>query len=275
MLLFIKSQFLLLVIALAFSSCVDLKEVGSFAAVSQQIMEKNRTVSYGYYDYYRDSAYIYHPMPDHLRDADCHCDAEKQADTSIANECTILGAYFGKLALFTDPKAAIDINPLGKSVTAGTYGMISISNEESSIASGLATGLSDLFTTTYKSKKLKGFLRNYHDSVAPLIGWLAIRAHNLALRMRSLQIEVDQVADSLISHTKQNELKWSILFTYEREMKDLSRIRDLYLERERDFKNVLNGGELIYQNADNLHSGDFKKRLKSLASDLALNANIK
>src|ERR1700694_3717608 len=134
----IRRQFLLLFITLAFSRCVDLKEVGSFATTSQQIMEKNKTVRYGYYDYYSDSAYIYHSMPDNLRDVDCHCDAEKQADTSITNECIILSAYFGKLALFTDPKAAIDVNPLGKSVRAGAYGLITVSKEESNIASALA-----------------------------------------------------------------------------------------------------------------------------------------
>jgi hypothetical protein len=273
--LFNKSRLLLLLMPFAFCRCADLKEVGSFAATSQQIMEKNKTVSYGYYDYYHDSAYIYNSMPADLRDADCHFDAEKQADTSITNECALLSAYFGKLALFTDPKAAIDVNPLGKSVTAGRYGMITISNEESNIASGLATGLSDLFTTTYKSKKLKDFIRNYHDSVAPLIGFLAIRARNIAIRMRSLELEVKHVADSLISHTNQNELKWPILFTYEREMKDLSGIRALYMQREQDFLDVQKGGEFIYQNAAHLRSRDFKKKLKILVSDLILNANIK
>jgi hypothetical protein len=271
----VKNDLLLVFMALAFSGCADLKEVGAFATTSQQIMDNNKTISFGYYDYYHDSAFIYHSMPVNLRDVDCHCDAEKQADTSLANECIILSAYFGKLALFTDPKAAINVNPLGKSVTAGTYGMITISSQESNIASGLATGLSDLFTTTYKLEKLKVFIRNYHDSVAPMIGLLAIRAHNMAIRMRSLQIEVDQVADSLISHTQQPELKWSVLYAYELEIKELSRVRDLYIERERYFRNVMKGGELIYKNADNLHADNFKRELKALVSDFSLNANIK
>ncbi len=262
-------------VVVTFSCCVNLKEVNSFALTSQQIMDKNKTVSFGYYDYFHDSAYIYHSMPDHLRDADCHCVAEKKADTIISNECSLLSAYFATLARFADPKYAISVNPLGKSVPAGTYGMVTISDQEANIASGLAIGLSDLFTTEYKSRNLKVFISSYHDSVAPLISLLRIRANTLGARIVNLQIELEHMADSLISYTKDKEVKWPILLSYEQKMKSLSETLVLYQHREKDFEKVLEGGQLIYENAQHLNSKSFKDKMTVLVSDLSLNSNIK
>jgi hypothetical protein len=270
-----KGFAVLVFVVIAFSRCANLKEVNSFAVTSQQIMDKNKTVNWGYYAYFHDSAYIYHSMPDHLRDVDCHCDGEKKADTIITNECSLLSVYFGVLAKFTDSKSAIDVNPLGQAVQAGTYGHMTVSSQESGIVSGLATGLSDLFTTGYKSKKLKIFITSYHDSVAPLISLLKIRANSLAARIVNLELEIDHVADSLISSTDRKDVKWPILFVYERKMKELAETVIVYRHREEDFEKVLAGGQLIFENSQHLNSRDFKQKLKILVSDLTLNANIK
>ena len=283
MILPFRSLFILIFFATA-AGCVNLKEVGSFAKVSQEITDKNKDISYGYYDYLHDSAYIFHSMPDKLWDLDCRCEAVKEADSSLRNECVILSAYFGKLALFADPRSAIDLNPIGRSVNAGAYGSLTITTQEANIAAGLAKGLSDLFTTGYKSRKIKQFIRIYHDSVAPLISLLAIRANSFAGRIGNLQQRLTTDADTLlhrikkkeerdVNHINLNEMRWPIVISYERQMKDLAAIIDLYSHREMDFIRILNAGQLIYQNAENLRSKDFRKKLKDMVSDLALNAN--
>src|SRR5579859_1669355 len=145
---------LLLSAAVVFTRCANLKEVSSFAITSQQIMDRNKSATFGYYAYFHDSAYIYRYLPDHLRDVDCHCDIEKQADAHIASEYSLLSTYFGVLAKFADPRAAINFGPMGNPLPAGAYGHVSISAQEATLTARLATGLSVLVTTRYKEKKV-------------------------------------------------------------------------------------------------------------------------
>src|SRR5258708_20942463 len=185
--LLLKSLGLPLLVAVAFVRCAALKEVNSFALASHEVLEKNRSATFGYYSYSKDSAFIFHYLPDHLRDVDCHCDVAKQADAHIASEYSLLGAYFGSLAKFADPHSSFDLSPMATSLLPGTYGPFSVTLQEYSIASKLTMVLSGLATPHYKARHIPAFMAMYRDSVAPLITLLKIRADNYACPTLNLQ----------------------------------------------------------------------------------------
>ena len=271
----LKNYCLLLCGAIAFARCADLKEVSAFGLTSQQVMDRNKSATFGYYAYYHDSAFIYNYLPDHLRDVDCHCDAEKTADANIAKEYALLSTYFGILAKFADPKAAINFGPLGAPLPAGTYGHVTVSTTEAGIASGLATGLTALATTEYKAKKIKPFMAAYRDSVAPLLTLLKIRADNIAGKIINLQLQLDRVTDSLITYAAHKEVKMPVLFVYEQKRKELDLTLAAYQQREQELDNIIAGGQLIVDHLDNLHDKNFKDKMMSLVNAIALNANVK
>jgi hypothetical protein len=262
-------------ILIGFDSCADLKEINSFALTSQQVMEKNKNISYGYVDYSTDSSYIYHPIPEHLKDVDCTCIQQKKLDELNKEEYQILSNYFAALALFTDPKSSIDLTPAGDAIQSGTYGSITITDQESSIAGGLTTFLTDVLTTGYKSKKIKQFIELYHDSVAPLISFMKLRTGAFTGKVSIMEEKLRTSADLLLRITDKNETKWSVLFTYELQKKELDEKLALYKDCDYDYDKVIAGGDLIYQNINNLQSEDFKKKLKTIIRNLIYNADTK
>lgn len=255
----------------AFAQCANVKEVNAFALSSRQTLEKQRTETFGYYSYSHDSTYLYHYLPNHLRDVDCHCEGEKQADVHIASEYNLLVAYFATLARFADAGSAIHFAPLASPVPAGTYGQVTITTQEASYATYLAKALTTLTTTGYKAKKIPVFMATYRDSVAPLIMLLKIRADNLAGRMVNLQLQLDRVTDSLISFTTDRAVKMPVLFVYEEKRRQLDATLVHYQQRVHELETIIAGGQLIADNLDNLNSKSFKDKMTSLVNGLAAN----
>jgi hypothetical protein len=275
MLLSLRKFGLLFCVVLSLAGCANLREVNSFAVRSKQVLDKDGAAPFGYYTYFHDSAFIYHYLPDELRDVDCHCDAAKQADAHIASEFSLLSTYFATLARFADPAAEVNFIPVGAAVPAGTYGPVTISTNEAAYASRLAAGLTVLATTQYKAKKIPGFMAAYRDSVAPLIMLLKIRAENLSGRIVNLQLQLDRVADSLIHFSTDKAVRMPVLFVYERQRKELDATLAAYQQRVHDLETIIAGGQLIVDNLGDLHSKSFKDRMMSLVNALALNANGK
>jgi len=267
----LRNLILLFFCAAAFAGCANLKEVNAFAVGSRQTLDKQRSEDFGYYAYYHDSTYLYHYLPDHLRDVDCHCEAEKQADAHIAGEYNQLSAYFAALARFADAGASFNFAPIGSPVPAGTYGHVHFSAQEASYSAYVARALSTLTTTGYKAKKIRVFMTEYRDSVAPLIMLLKIRADNLAGRMVNLQLQLDHAADSLISYAADKAVKMPVLFVYEHKRKELDASLAHYQQRVHELETIIAGGQLIVDNLDNLHSKTFKDKMMSFVNALALN----
>jgi hypothetical protein len=267
----LRNRCLLLFCTAAFARCANVKEVNAFALSSRQSLEKQRTEDFGYYSYYHDSTYLYHYLPDHLRDVDCHCEAEKQADAHIASEYNLLVAYFSALARFADASSSINFAPMASPVPAGTYGRVNITTQEASYAASLAKALTALATTGYKAKKMPKFMATYRDSVAPLITLLKIRADNLAGRMVNLQLQLERVADSLISFSSDRAVKMPVLFVYEQKRKELDATLAHYQQRVHELETIIAGGQLIVDNLDNLNSKSFKDKMMSLVNAFSLN----
>lgn len=267
----LRHSILLFFCTAVFVRCANVREVNAFALSSRQTLDKQRTEDFGYYAYYHDSTYLYNYLPDHLRDVDCHCDAEKQADAHIAGEYNLLIAYFATLARFADAGASFNFAPIGSPVPAGTYGHVNISAQEASYSAYVAKALSTLTTTGYKAKKIPVFMAEYRDSVAPLITLLRIRADNLAGRMVNLQLQLDRVADSLISYAADRAVKMPVLFVYEQKRRELNATLAHYQQRVHELETIIAGGQLIVDNLDNLHSKSFKDKMMSFVNALALN----
>jgi len=266
-----KSRCLLLCCVLAFARCANVKEVNAFALSSKQVLDKHHAETFGYYSYYHDSTYLYHYLPDHLRDVDCHCDAERQADAHIANEYALLSTYFATLARFADAGTSFNFAPVGASVPAGSYGRVTITTQEASYATYLATALTTLTTTRYKAKKIPEFMRTYRDSVAPLITLLKIRTDNLAGRMINLQLQLDRTTDSLLNAMPDHAVRMPVLFVYEQKRKELDATLAHYQQRVHDLETMIAGGQLIVDNIADLHSKSFKDKMMSLVNALVLN----
>jgi hypothetical protein len=259
----------------AFSGCIDLKEINTFALTSHQVMVNNKYISYGYFEFATDTSYIYHPYPGQLLDVDCNCEAQRKLDTFTSDECQVTANYFAKLAVFTDPASAIDAMPVGNALTAGSYGGVVISREETTIMTGLATAVSDVLTSGYKSKKMKLFIKIYHDSVQPLISYLKLRSNIFEAMLVNMKDFLTKEADSLLTITNKREIKWPILLTYEMQKKEIDREINLYKKREQDFETLIEAGELIYHNQEDLRNKDFLFKLKTMVNDLSLNAHPK
>jgi hypothetical protein len=262
---------LLFFCAAVFVRCANLKEVNAFAVSSKQTLDKQRSEDFGYYAYYHDSTYIYNYLPDHLRDVDCHCEAEKQADAHIAGEYNLLVGYFAALARFDDAGSAFNFASIGSPVPPGTYGHVNFTTQEASYAVYVAKALSTLTTTGYKAKKIPVFMKEYRDSVAPLITLLKIRADNLAGRMVNLRLQLDRVTDSLISFASDRAVKMPVLFVYEQKRKELDASLAHYQQRVHELETIIAGGQLIADNLGNLHSKSFRDKMMSLVNALVLN----
>lgn len=263
----------LLLLCITQIGCVQLKEVFAFTETSQKALESDHQIGYGYADYCFDSCYLYNVSGQQLVDFDCNCGNAEVYDSLIKNEYRILGEYFAALGKLAGAKSTINFAPIGTAVAAGTYGSLTITSTESSVVNALATAATDLFTTKYKSKKIKEIIVTCHDTLSVAMELLKLHIDNLKSMIELMRLKVQQRCDLLMAKTPTDAEKWTIVYTYKQKIKQLGQITASYNKRYQSLDKIQQGHTTLYENINDLNSQALKKRILDLAYNIIYLSN--
>lgn len=258
----------LLLLCITEYGCVQLKEVHAFTESSRESLEKDSRTGYGYADYCFDSCYIFNAAGRQLADFDCNCSNAEIYDTLLGKEYGILGDYFAALGKLAGSKATINFAPLGTAIAAGTYGHLTITATESSVVNALSTAATDLFTTNYKSKKIKEIIVRYNDTLSIAMELLKLHIDNLKSLIELTQVKLQQRCDLLMANNSTDGEKWAIVYTYKQKLKQLGRVVSSYNKRYQSLDKIRQGHTALYENVNDWHSDGLKKKVLALAYNI-------
>ncbi len=247
-------------------SCVPLKEVGNFTACSQKTLQ-DVTLSYGSFRYCKDSCYFYNENFKNLKEVNCDCKADSLRDTIILNEFAILSCYYAGLTKLSGV-SLINFGPLGKNVTKGTYGRMTVTDQEASVFNKLTILATNLVTLEYKNRKIKEIVSSNDADVQNAIGMLYIKIDNLNGFIGTMEIQYQTLFTNLI-HDAANQTERILLANvYKQKIKELDNSRLFYNNLEQSINKILQGDKLLMQNINNLKAEGFKKSILSIAGDI-------
>ena len=253
--------------------CVQLKEVHAFTDSSQKSLDNDSQTGYGYADYCFDSCYIYNVSGRQLVDFDCNGSNGEVYDTLIKKEYRILGDYFAALGKLAGSKSTINFAPVASAVKAGTYGKFVVTATESSVVNSLATIATDLFTTNYKSKKIKEVIVKYNDTIVIAMELLKLHIDNLKSMIEGMKLKLQQRCDLLMANNATDGEKWAIVYTYKQKLKQFGQIISSYDKRYQSMDKIKQGHMTLNENVNDLHSDGLKKRILDLAYNIIYLSN--
>jgi hypothetical protein len=256
--------------ALLYTACADLKGINKFAGSSCKTIAQR--FPYGYSDYCFDSCYIYDNStnPEHYP---CDCKTAAAYDTAVIRESGKLGSYFTALAKLSGSADVIKVDTLGAVVTAGTYGSLTISSTEASVASGVATGIQDLLTVNFKSKHLTANLQTYGNAVDSSLAAYIRHLEALDGQTTNLIIYLNTRLIAYRAVTAPGPERFSVVAVYNQKMRELT-------GRQAGFKNLISQIQLIRSgyhqlviNAGDIRSKNLKQELLAFANNISYLSN--
>jgi len=258
----------LLFLCLLQVACVPLKEVHAFTESSVQTLENDHQIDYKYADYCWDSCYLFNTSGRQLADFDCNCLQDEKYDSIVRKEYDVLSDYFAALGKLAGAGSYFNFAPISDAIQEGTYGKLTVTANEANVVNALATVATDLFTTRYKSKKIKEILKKYHDTVTIAMEIMQLHIDNLKSMIGLMRTKLQQRGDLLMAGTSADGEKWAIVYTYKQKYKELGRIIATYDKRYRSLEKIKQGHIALYENVNDLHSEGLKKKILGFAYDI-------
>ncbi|HTI07503.1 MAG TPA: hypothetical protein VL832_03070 [Puia sp.] len=249
-------------------ACVPLKEVHAFTESSVQTLENDHQIDYKYADYCWDSCYLFNTSGRQLADFDCNCGQDEKYDSIVRKEYDVLSDYFTALGKLAGAGSYFNFAPIGDAIQEGTYGNLTVTANEAKVVNALATVATDLFTTRYKSKKIKEILEKYHDTVAIAMEIMQLHIDNLKSRIGLMRTKLQQRGDLLMAGTSADGEKWGIVYTYKQKYKELGRVMATYDKRYQSLEKIKQGHQALFENVNDLHSEGLKKKILGFAYDI-------
>jgi len=257
-----------ILISFSLGACINFKEVNHFSTTCQSGLDNDSTAEYGYFEYCRDSCYIYNESPKFLKEMDCHCSQAHGFDTTLTSEFRVLSAYFAALAKLSGSESVLSFAPIGSSIHEGTYGSMTVTQTESNVVNGLAAVATAVLTTNYKNSKIKDVIFKYNSSVVSAVKLLQLHTDNLRSKIDLMQQKLTEKSELYLHDASANAERWTLVYTYEKGYREYEKIKVVYDERYKMLDLIRKGHQQLFDNIQNLQEEGFKKSITILAKDI-------
>jgi hypothetical protein len=250
----------------AAAGCADLKGVNKFSVSGARLTAQPFPYSYSAFSF--DSCYIYDTAKT-VGHYPCVNSIATRYDTAVAREAGKLSAYFTALARLSGSAEVINVDTIAGAVVAGTYGKLTISSTEASVASGVATAIQDLATVRFKTKHLGANLHQYGSAVDSSLG--SYIKHLQALKGQTVNLLID-LNGMLVYYRSQlppGYSRFTVGYAYNEKIRDLT---DKQLQFEKlitQLDSVRSGYRVLVAAADDVRSKSLKTQLLSVVNNIS------
>ena len=255
-----------LAMSIVAAGCADLKGVNKFSVSGAQLTAQPFPYSYGAYCF--DSCYIYDTTKT-VSHYPCDASIAIRYDTAVVREAGKLSAYFTALARLSGSAEVINVDTLAGAVVAGTYGKLTISSTEASVASGVATAIQDLATVRYKTKHLSANLHQYGSAVDSSLGSYIKHLEALKGQTVNLLIDLNGLLIYYRSQLPPGYPRFSVVYAYNEKIRDLTDKKLHFEKLITQLDSVRSGYRVLVAGADDVRSKPLKTQLLSLVNNIS------
>jgi len=248
------------------TGCVDLKGITAFSTSGAKTCSV--LPAYGYTRYCFDSCYINNRDSPYVPGR-CDLSHAVRYDTILHRESAQLVAYFNALAQLSGSDAVIDVDTIGGSISAGTYGQFTVTATDVQVFQGLTTGLRDLLTAGVKSKDIRQNLQRFGGEVAGMIDSLILQYSALDGLTGNLVIGLNTQLIVYGVRASPGPQRYAVLYAYNEKIGEL---KDADAQQQRliaQLSLVEKGYRQLAANAGNLRSKTLKQRLLALVNNIS------
>ena len=257
-----------LLISLSWVGCTSLKEVSAFASTCQQSLDKDNYTGYGHLHYCYDSCYTLNSSGKFAKDFDCNCGPSALLDTLIGSEYEALSAYFAALSKLAGNGSVMNFAPIAGAVTAGTYGKVTITDNEAKAVNALSTVATDLLTTRYKTKKIKEIIIKYNDTIRTALTLLKLHLDNLKSEIQVMNTALGTRTDVLMARAPDDGERWAVIYIYKQKTLEWAGVVADYDKRCQSLDKILKGHMDLDEKVNELGSESLKKSILDLTRDI-------
>lgn len=171
----IQKVILVAIVAWQVIACVDLKHVSGFSETSIASLQSYENLPKTYALICRQDCERKHIANYKIYKASCNCENDQKADsiTQIIYRTTV--NYLNGLQLISDPNLSkLQTSALSQSLSAGTFGSITIGPEEVEAYSKLSTLLLRSYSSINQRTKLKTYILDGNDSFKKILEYLKL-----------------------------------------------------------------------------------------------------
>lgn len=254
------------------AGCADLKGVNRFVVSGSKTIAQPFPYAYGEYCF--DSCYIFDASGG-VGNYPCDCSVPVTYDTAVTREAGKLSNYFLALAKLSGSAEVINVDTLAGAVTAGKYGRWTISSTDAQVASGVATGIQDLLTANFKSKKITANLHQFGNAVDSSLDAYITHLTNLDSLTRFLLIYLETQLVGYRATAAPGPERWAVLYAYNEKIKDLTGRHAQFSNLIRQVQLIRDGYHQLTLNADAVKSKPLKQHLLALVNNITYLSNSK
>ena len=261
----------MLLIAIGFSSCVNLKHVSEFSTSCLEGITAFENIAYGFEQYCLEGC-----RDDRIRDFDitnneCKCELDKQADSITLKIYNSVFAYFEGLYLLSNNElTTYQTEDLENSLSTGDFGPINIDQENAASHARVSKILIRAFTDTYRRNKIREYIKEANE---PIMNLLAFLDFNLSSNLNGkLEVSKERLKADYFDFLKDTSLstleKRRIMEDYFQKLKEIEAIQQQFTIYSEILVEISKGHQKLAENADKLNILEIKQVLLQYASDI-------
>jgi hypothetical protein len=171
--------FLLTALLQVHTGCTSLREVSDYSVSAAKSLRTFEDMAYSFTKSCRERCMLEQLESGRLSASDCPCELEQQADSVMLMLYSATKGYFDGLArLSANNLTNYTFDALKKSLTAGNFGGVQISQNQVQSYAKLSGVLTKALTDGYRKKKLATYIGESNDAIITLLQALQFTLEN-------------------------------------------------------------------------------------------------
>lgn len=252
---------LLLLCAIAWSSCVNLQHVNNFSSSALESVRQFEAIPYGFRQACIDRCTDEKIQQGKIDVDKCPCTADAQADSVTLILYNAVAAYFEGLVRISDNELTeYKTAAIGHALAGQQIGSITLQKEQVDACSGIANILLRACTDEYRKSNIKDYVKTANAPLQTIIGWLDFNLSNNLMGMTENQeIRVkNYYSDYLRNPSLPANEKLVASNAYAQRLQAIEQTKSLLLSYSKALKEVAEGHQALSEQIDKVKSDEVK-----------------
>ncbi len=263
--------FVIVLIFIGFSSCVNLQHVNNYASTSMEGLTKFEAINYGFKQNCQEDCIDKAIVDLNLNSKICDCKENVYADSATFVIYNSIKEYFRGLISLSDNKNFVfKIDTLTKALKEGDFGSIKIEKGQLDAFTNISNNLLSAATEKYRQKKIELYVKNANAPLKVLITYLGFNlSANLYGKLNTQKEYYKHIYFVLVKDTTLSTYeKRKAVEEYYQHLRLIEERQKLLLTYSNGLKIIEEGHQKLFDDIDQLTKDKIKKQLDQYSSDI-------
>lgn len=261
-----------ILLLLCLAGCVNLKQINDYSSTSSAGIKKFENIGYSFKQHCIDACHFEAIKKFEIkRDNECDCNLYKQADSVTQTIYNAIKGYFdGLTCLSNNELTTYNLDPLKKSLKAGSFGNISIDTSDVNAYSKISKILLKATTDLYRKKKIKKYVASANVPLQVLLTKFQF------ILQTNLEGELNWKKDELYRYYKKmresatlSDLeKGQAVTEYYRQLSEINNRQKQIDIFSKSINVIAEGHQKLYDNRNKISAKDLKDEITKYSSNI-------